>query len=341
MDHRDKILEIVKTFGPSLPSQINKELRTNVLFASAMLSEMVDQKKLHLTSMKVGGSPLYYCEGQENLLENFAKKLDEREYSTFERLKRSKILRDRDQEPLTRVALREIKDFAVALEVTANGYSDLFWKYYLVSDEEAKSLIKDYINKNVEPEAVPEAVPEEVQSTISDIAEPEVVDEELKKPITAVTMTKLDGAKVPEFSYEPEVSFSTMIDTDEKVKLQKKPVQQQLTAPEPVAFPEDDDFFRKVKSFFDKSDIEIQHFSLIRKGSEYDFVITLPSNVGSLNYYCKAKAKSKINEGDLSTAFVYGQMKKLPILFVTIGDLTKRAQELLSGEFKSMFVKKI
>jgi hypothetical protein len=340
MDHRDKILDIVKSFGPSLPSQINKELRTNVLFASAMLAEMVDQKKLRLTSMKVGGSPLYYCDGQENLLENFAKKLDEREYSAFERLKKSKVLRDRDQEPLTRVALREIKDFAVALEVTANGYSDLFWKYYLVSDEEAKSLIKDYINKNVEQERVPAAVPEEVQSTIPDIAEPDAA-EDVKKPMTSVTMTKLDGSKVPEFSYQPEVSFSTVIDTEEKVKLQKRPVQQQLTVPEPVVFPEDDDFFRHVKSFFDKSDIEIQHFSLIRRGSEYDFIISLPSNVGSLNYYCKAKSKSKINEGDLSTAFVYGQMKKLPILFVTVGDLTKRAQELLSGEFKSMFVKKI
>ena len=68
MDHRESLLNIVKEKGPLLPAQINKELHTNVLFASAMLAEMVDQKKIRLTFMKVGGSPLYYCEGQEPLL---------------------------------------------------------------------------------------------------------------------------------------------------------------------------------------------------------------------------------------------------------------------------------
>ena len=60
MDHREKLLKIVQDKGPLLPAQINRELNTNVLFASAMLSEMVDAKKLRLSSMKIGGSPLYY-----------------------------------------------------------------------------------------------------------------------------------------------------------------------------------------------------------------------------------------------------------------------------------------
>ena len=76
MDHRENILKIVKEKGPLLPAQVNKELRTNVLFASAMLSEMVDQKKIRLSSMRVGGSPLYFCEGQEHLLEKFAHKMN-------------------------------------------------------------------------------------------------------------------------------------------------------------------------------------------------------------------------------------------------------------------------
>lgn len=369
MDHREKLLNIVKEKGPLLPAQINKEMRTNVLFASAMLSEMVDQKKLMLTSMKVGGSPLYYCAGQEHMIEKFAHKLNEQNYRVFELLKKSRILRDRDQDPQSRVALREIKDFAVPLEVSANGNKDLFWKFYLVSDSDAESLIKDYINSKAAPkrEPAPQAheKPEkrEVQATIADVerpAQPAPVQPRLApapqthgmpqhqdhvveapKQVTSVKMTTLDEDEVPEFSYQPSVSFSTTIDTDEKVKIEKKKEEPEQPEVKVLEFPEDDDFFNRIKSFFNSSGIEILDFTNIRKGTEYDFIIDLPSNVGSLTYYCKAKSKSKVNDGDLSTAFVYGQMKKLPILFLTLGDLTKTAKELLEKEFKSMFVKKI
>ncbi|MFH1063565.1 MAG: hypothetical protein V1729_00625 [Candidatus Woesearchaeota archaeon] len=383
MDHRDKLLTIVKEKGPLLPSQINREMRTNVLFASAMLAEMVDQKKLKLSAMRVGGSPLYYCEGQERSLEGFADKLGSNESSAFKELKRSRIIRDRDQEPQMRVALREIRDFAIPLEVTADGEADLFWKYYLISDDEASSLIKEYINsmklraskdsmpfvpahetqkEPLKQAPIPMYRPAEVQATItaqtafseaptvpvySTITAPQVevtatIAEtvvEPQEPFTSVEVTKLSKDSIPEFSYEPAFSFSTTIDTEEKVKLERPPEPE--PEPQGPVFPDDDDFFDKVKSFFDESGIEIIDFEMIRKGSEHDFTIKIPSNVGSLNYYCKAKSKSKLNEGDLSTAFVYGQMKKLPILFLAVGDLTKRAEELLEKEFRSMTVKQI
>jgi hypothetical protein len=347
MDHRESLLNIVKEKGPLLPAQINKEMHTNVLFASAMLAEMVDQKKMRLTSMKVGGSPLYYTDGQEHLLERFAHKLGEKDYRTFELLKKSRIIRDRDMDPQSRVSLREIKDFAIPLEVTADAYSDLFWKYYLVSDEDAKLLITDYINARLQKtEARPE--PKEVQSTISETAvnvpepvEQKIVSKPVSKPVSSVSMTPIDESALAEFSCEPAVSFSTVIDTDEKVKLEKKPAPVFVEPSKIAAFPNEDKFFSRVKAFFDSSGIEIAEFSIVKKASEYEFVINLPSNVGSLVYYCRAKSKAKISDADLSTAFVRGQIKKLPVLFLTPGELTKMANELLSKEFKSMFVKKI
>ena len=64
-DSRDKALSIVKTKGPVLPGQVNKELNMNVLFASAVLSELVDSKLIKLSHAKIGGSPVYYAVGQE------------------------------------------------------------------------------------------------------------------------------------------------------------------------------------------------------------------------------------------------------------------------------------
>jgi hypothetical protein len=318
MDHRDKLFDIVKQKGPLLPAQINKELHTNVLFASAMLAEMVDNKKLKLTSMKVGGSPLYYCDGQENLLENFANKLNDSNHKAFEILKSIKVVRDRDQETDIRVSLREIKDFAVPLEVTANGSADLFWKYYLVSDDEAKALIANMMNAMYGKKEKKHG-------------------EHHKK---SVSVSVAHGADVDEIAYSPAVSFSTVIDTDEKVKLEKKRPLPAIVEEKMVVFPQDDSFFERVKAFFDASGISITDFSLVKKGSEFDFVINLPTNIGSICYYCKAKSKAKINDIDISTAFVKGTMKKLPIVYLTDGELTKGAKELLNKEFRNMFVRK-
>ncbi|NQU78253.1 hypothetical protein HQ545_00635 [Candidatus Woesearchaeota archaeon] len=339
MDNREKIASIVKEKGPLLPAQINKELKTNVLFASAMLSEMVDSKKIRLTSMKIGGSPLYYCEGQEERIEQFAHKLSEQNYKTFELLKNSKVIRDRDQSPQVRVALRELKDFAVPLEVTAKKESDLFWKYYLVPEEDAKNVIKKYFTGRSETR--------EVQAKISDIGANVKPHDEKHVDVPAKNTTNSDNtveresipaSDISEFSYGSAVSFSTMIDTDEKIMIEKE--SEKDSAPESLVFPEGDEFFDSVKSFFDSSGVEITGFSNIRKGAEYDFEILLPSKVGMLQYYCKAKSKAKSNEGDLSTAYVQGVVKRLPIIYLTQGELTKRAQEMLD-DFKSMVVKRL
>jgi hypothetical protein len=346
MDHRDKLLQIVKEKGPLLPSQINRELRTNVLFASAMLAEMVDQKKIKLSYLKVGGSPLYYVEGQEYKLEQFADKLPFQNHNSFNLLKNYKVLRDRDQNPETRVSLRELKDFAIPLEVNADNYSDLFWKFYLVSDTEAREIISVYLDSklqkkeedNMEKKQTPERQ-SEVQSTITGVQPPTETD--FSQPSKKHAPLKMASSEADvSVSYHPAVSFSTLIDTEQPISLENSTGSDEEAA-NVSDFPDDDPFFIKVRDFFEAKEIEITFFDVIRKGSEYDFVIKLPSNVGYLNYYCKAKSKAKINDADLSAVFVHAQMKKLPVLFLVTGDLTKKANELLSREFKNIFVKTI
>jgi hypothetical protein len=340
MDHRDKLFDIVKQKGPLLPAQINKEMHTNVLFASAMLAEMVDNKKLKLTSMKIGGSPLYYSEGQEHLLENFAHKLAQGEFRAYELLKKQKVLRDRDQETDIRVALREIKDFSVALEVTLDGTADLYWKYYLVSDDDARNLIWQILSARIQP--AEELQPaEEVQSTIVETVKKEPKKHEELHRKSSVSVSAAPESAISDLSYSPSVSFSTSIDMNEKVKIEKRKPEAQESLALPMVFPEEDDFFSRVKAFFDSAGINILEFTSIKKGSEFDFVISLPTNIGSLNYYCKAKSKAKVSDIDLSAAFVRGQMKKLPIIFLTPGDLTKGAREMLVKELKGIYVKKI
>jgi len=64
--------------------------------------------------------------------------------------------------------------------------------------------------------------------------------------------------------------------------------------------------------------------------------------VGDLSFFCKAKIKKAVNDADLSAAVIQGQLKKLPTLFLTTGELTKKAKGLMETELKKeIIIKKL
>ncbi|MBI2661459.1 hypothetical protein HYX09_04325, partial [Candidatus Woesearchaeota archaeon] len=58
---RDKVISLVKSQGPLLPSHVAKQIGTNILMASAYLAELVSSGIIRISNIKVGGSPLYYA----------------------------------------------------------------------------------------------------------------------------------------------------------------------------------------------------------------------------------------------------------------------------------------
>lgn len=156
-EKKDKILSIINMRGPSLPIQIARAIDTQGLFASAFLAELCTEKKLKMSNMKIGSSPLYYLEGQENLLENFIEHLNSREKEAFSLLKKEKILDDSKLEPVVRVALRAIKDFAVPVRVRVDGDVKTFWKHFSLPENDVKKIIRDkLITKKPEEKEKPE-----------------------------------------------------------------------------------------------------------------------------------------------------------------------------------------
>jgi len=82
--------------------------------------------------MKVGNSPIYLIQGQEPMLERFSQHLKSKEKEAFELLKRKKFLKDEEQVPAIRIALREIRDFAVAFKKD----EEIFWRYFTIQENE-------------------------------------------------------------------------------------------------------------------------------------------------------------------------------------------------------------
>jgi len=287
LDIKQKIIELIKTKGPVIPAQVSKEINSDILMSSAHLSELSSEGKVKISNIKVGGTPLYYLPGQESSLQNFSNNLHEKARKAFELLKEKKIMRDTKSDPVIRVALREIKDFAIPLQVTYQDNKEIFWKWHMLGKEEAETLIKSALTK-----------PKEVK--------PETKKEPTKKPI------------------------------EEKKETIKKELKQKEIKVDKTSH-----FLEEINSYFNNNKITIKNKEIIRKNSEVDFILEVPSTIGALEYYCKAKNKKRVNDSDLSSAYAQGQLRKLPVLFLTKGELTKKAKEISEKEFRQIKIKKV
>lgn len=150
---KEKIISVLRKNGPSLPVHIAREIESSMLFTSAFLSELAAEKRIKISNMKVGNSPLYFIQGQESMLEKFSQYLKSREKDAFASLKERKFMEDNEQEPAIRVALREIKDFAVPFKEEG----EIIWRYFTVSEKEFKIKEKSKLTakketKKIEPE---------------------------------------------------------------------------------------------------------------------------------------------------------------------------------------------
>lgn len=144
-----EILNIISENGYGFPSQIYSRIGLSLIITSAFMSELVREKKLKTSNIRIGGSPIYYLPGHEQILENFISHLNSKEKEAVYLLKQESFLLDEKLEPALRVALRESKDFAIPLTIENRK----FWYYYLLNKEEVINQIKSLIiNQEIKQE---------------------------------------------------------------------------------------------------------------------------------------------------------------------------------------------
>lgn len=327
MDYRDRILEIVKQ-SPVVPTQVAKRLETNSIMAGAMLSEMCDRKILKTSAIKVGGSPLYYVPGTEHMLLNFTQSLNEKDRRVLERLKEAGVMRESAEDPLTRVSLQSLKDFAVPLVVRHEGGEERFFKFFLLQDSEAEPLIRQMVEPPKEvlvdaagsqeavapnPPKVEVAVPK-VEPPKAEVQTEQVVEKKVGRP--AGELQKVEEVRnVPAGEVQ-----SALQSADLSVLI--------------------GDFGESVKALFGRHKVVARELTIVKKKTEYDAVVDVPSAFGALPYFVKVRSKKRISDADISAAFVQGQLRKLPVLFVTDGELSRQAKAVLE-QLKAVTVYKV
>ena len=281
----------MKIRGPVLPVQVSKDNHTNIIFAGALLSELVKDKAIKITNVKCGGSPFYYMDGQEAMLQRLSSFLPKKEQEAYEFIRDNKVVRDNVIEPWQRVALRSIRDYAFPLDVKVGEGVERFWKWYLLSNDEAEVLIRNILH-----------IKEEIEE--------EKVEEQIEKPV---------DVKI-------EVSEQSKLKEIETKEIVKKVVKVE------------DNFYNSLKKYLSRSKIVVEKEDILKKSKEFNLIIAVPSSIGELRYYVKAKSKKTINDADLSLAYSEGQDFKLPILFLTNGKLTKKGRVYLDSKLKGRII---
>jgi len=146
----DKIINFLKFNGPSLAISVSKHLGEDNLISSAYLSELVSRKKVKISNIKIGTSPLYFLDGQEDQLVNFTSELKAKDREILLNLKDQRVLRESELDLLHKVVLRSLKDFAVPLHVTFDGKKELFWRWHLLSLEDSNKLISSFFEREIQ-----------------------------------------------------------------------------------------------------------------------------------------------------------------------------------------------
>ena len=382
---KEKIIEIVK-LGPTYPSKIAKQLGSggDTMLIGAILSTLISTGEVKVSTLKIGGSPLYYAPDQESRLEDFLNYLNEKDKRTFDLLKSEKVLQDSTQEPLTRVSLRAIKDFAKSFEIEHQGQKILFWRFYSVSKEESVSLAKKNVVVAKSVEVTKPAEAEKLAGkSVEKYTDEEAMHKQDHKPTLVidpkpVIVDKHTEQHVEKHAVEIHADASQQIleensnkDTpaekihehhekhehqehQKKTETESKDMHSQskkhtarvpdessyteLKAPKSKVSKPEDDFFTLILNHVASKKLDVISKEKIKK-TEYDLILKNHSNNEYI--YCKAKDKSSISEGDLAPALIFAQNKKMPCLFISTGDLTKKAESMITKEFSGMTFEKI
>ncbi len=296
---KETIIEFLKQNGPALPVHISRHIKTEPMFASAILGELLNEKRIKTSDMRIGSSPLYLIPGQEAELENHSNNLTGTEKEAFLKLKEKKILKDEDQSPQFRVALRSIKDFASPFKIQ----DTLYWKYLTTTNNE----IQELLSTNSKPK---ENIEKKEQN------------KDNQKQEESKTNEKENTNK------ESEKVENNPNETKEQNK--EKPKLEQIFEKKPVKKPKstESEFVEEVKNYLQEKSIELIYIEESKK-REVTAKIRINHKNETTDYLLVAYNKKRITEKDIYNAYKKAEKSQLPYYVLARSDPPKKVQKAI------------
>ncbi len=309
----EEVFDIVKRHGPIIANKIKQLLQQpDATMINVYLSTLKHEQKIRFTHLQLGTSMFAYTIEQREKLEQLIQHLNEKDRRTAQLLQEKRILRAQEQDPLTRVSLSQIKDFATPLRVETKQGEELFYKYYLVSPEEAQKKIREILTGKTTEEQIRPMRQQELAEIQKSAQETEG-----EKDVTQTISENNKHTKKQETKEKPAL-------VTDQARLETQP---------------DSEFSSEIKTYCKENNIRIQKITEVRRNSELDIIGLIPTAIGLVTFFIKAKNKKQSNDGDLASAILQAKKHFLPAIYLTTGKVTQKAQE--AEELQEITVKEI
>ena len=357
----DRIVSIISLKGPVIPTDLKSYINSDTIFLGAILSDLASKNKLKITHVKKGGSPFYYIPGHEEKLQGLSSHLNEKDMRVYDLLKEKKILRDTELTPLQRVCMRSIKDYAVPLEIKGGEDVSLYWKWYLLGNEEVVNMLKqEYeikltsINKNIQDEVIKGDItssaedseaanylnnlPNQKEGKINDNLNNNIKNNIKKNDVQLADNFDRENNNITSLS-KPKIKNKVKEGKKlSQIKLSQKEDEMEAVINDSMY---NDTLYLKTITFLSNNSITPSDINILRKEKEISGKATLSCDIGNIHFYFLVKNKKICNHNDVNDALVKAQQYHLALLFIYTGSLTKKAQEIYHNSFNNIICKKL
>ncbi len=292
------IVEMLKRNGPSLPVHVTRIVQLDMLFTGAFLSELYNEKIVKISNMKVGSSPLYFLPGQEKQLEKYMGYLQDKEKEACFLLKREGLLEDSKQPPAIRVALRNLKDFAIPIK----SGKEIIWKYLTYEEVALKPEHEIDLANAV---------------TIKSSVEMKGIDTEIEKKKAELETLK----KELEIQRSAKERYS---EAEQIVELEKKKLVRKLKTIKKAVI--DETFLNEVKTFLAKKEVVFLEAEQFDKKQ-----VTAKIRIKGEEVFLIALNKRKLADEDLTKAHKKAANLGLRYVVLSKGEISKKTKELIEA----------
>ena len=266
------------------------------VFASAILSELLNTKDIKMSHMKIGSSPMYLIPGQEKKLEDHVEHLKSIEKEAYLKLRETQILIDKEEEPKIRVALRNLKDFAKPFKLE----DKIAWRYAFTPESEIKKIIdnrnlpENLTNEESAPKPEKETLDKEEDTKKDEKLEiqepkPQLIHKESLKKIEPIFHKETQDRPKPEFLNElRDYLVSEQIEFLEEIKTEKK--------------------------------------EIVAK-------VSIKTTLGDINFLLIAKNKMTISKEEINSCLQQGSYNSMPCLLIIRKEPPKNIKEMLQNNY--------
>lgn len=298
----DKAFDIVRTHGPVLPVEVASKLGVDSFLATAYLAQLVETGKIKQTKERVGTSFIYHIQGQENVANARIVALQQTGKKTArmfaKEVPQGPEVAAKQRAFADRLAEIEAKETQARLNVAQRAQSPAA---VAPTIKTTTTMPAERSQVRASPANIPTATPPVRNGINFDRETKQEFLERFKPAITEQLARPVQDMK--------NAVGQLIAEVRKKIDL-KTP---------------DGPLVEKALAFLVDGRADIISKELKKKGRDADITATIPTSIGPMRLLVIVRDKKTISEADLSIAYTTGQNKKLPVIFVTNGKLTKNA----------------